>query len=328
MSCGDLLEKFDDLVKRFKAEFKEIIENERAKMKAEVEAYNAEKEQIQAINVSDDDIIHLNIGGQKFSTTRSTLCQVEGSLLATMFSGRWEDNLKRDENGAIFFDFNPKHFGLIMEYLRVKKITNPENMPTLPKVAEDELNNFNTLVEYLGLSDEITFTGAEGAEVNLPSEKFEMHGPEISLQEDEAVAIHSQNWRHEYACGQNIYQEGIVHFKLKLESFENNGWMFVGAVNGDLPQQERNHSYAWPNTYGWALGNSGHVLREGLQTIDDALKNLSRQGDIIELVLDITGGKLSLHLPTGEQFNMDIPKFKTWRLHVNISRKRDKIRIC
>ena len=77
MSCADLLEKFDDLVKRFKVEFNEIIENERAEMKAEVEAYKAEKEQMQAINISDDDIIHLNIGGQKFSTTRSTLCQVE-----------------------------------------------------------------------------------------------------------------------------------------------------------------------------------------------------------------------------------------------------------
>ena len=107
MSCGDLLEKFDDLVKRLKAEFNEIIENERAKMRAEVEAYNAEKEQMQAVSISDDDIIHFNIGGQIFSTTRSTLCQVEGSLLTTMFSGRWEDNLKRDENGAIFFDFNP-----------------------------------------------------------------------------------------------------------------------------------------------------------------------------------------------------------------------------
>jgi hypothetical protein len=32
--------------------------------------------------VSDNDIIHLNVGGQKLTTERSTLCQVEGSLLA------------------------------------------------------------------------------------------------------------------------------------------------------------------------------------------------------------------------------------------------------
>ena len=83
------------MVKRFREEFGEIVEGERAKMKAEIEAYQAEKQRMKAADVSDDDIIHLNIGGQKLTTARSTLCQVEGSLLATMFSGRWEDSLKR-----------------------------------------------------------------------------------------------------------------------------------------------------------------------------------------------------------------------------------------
>ena len=74
MSCGDLLNKFDDLVKRFRAEFNEIVKKERANLKAEVEALNAEKQRMQAVKVSDDDIVHLNVGGQKFSTTRATLC--------------------------------------------------------------------------------------------------------------------------------------------------------------------------------------------------------------------------------------------------------------
>ena len=65
MSCGDLLDKFDDLVKRFRAEFNDIVENERANLKAEVEALNAEKQRMQAVEVSDDDIIHLNVGGQQ-----------------------------------------------------------------------------------------------------------------------------------------------------------------------------------------------------------------------------------------------------------------------
>ena len=60
----------------------------RAKMKAEVDAFNEEKKRMQAFVVKDDDIIHLNVGGQKFTSKRSTLCQVEGFLFATMFSGR------------------------------------------------------------------------------------------------------------------------------------------------------------------------------------------------------------------------------------------------
>ena len=39
MSGEDLLTKFDDLVKRFRNEFNDIVEGERAKMKAELDAY-------------------------------------------------------------------------------------------------------------------------------------------------------------------------------------------------------------------------------------------------------------------------------------------------
>ena len=56
MSSSDLLAKFDELVKQFKQQFNEIVESERAKMKAEVEAYEAEKLKMNAVKVSDDKI--------------------------------------------------------------------------------------------------------------------------------------------------------------------------------------------------------------------------------------------------------------------------------
>ncbi len=220
MSCGDLLHKFDDLVKRFKDEFNEIIEGERAKLKAEVEAFNEEKQKMKAFAVSDDDIIPLNVGGKKFTTTRSTLCQVEGSLLATMFSGRWEDGVKRDKDGAVFFDFNPKHFGYILEYLRTKKIATQEDTAELPKVPRDEAKNFNTLVEYLQLSDEITVPVEIVPPEIVPSEKFNLHAPKITLQEDGKVAVHGPHQWAEYALGKNTYERGTVRLRLKLESFQ------------------------------------------------------------------------------------------------------------
>ncbi len=130
-------------------------------MMEEVQAYKAEKERMEAFVASVDDIIDLNVGGRKLRTTRSTLCQVEGSFLASMFSGRWEDGLKRDKDGAVFFDFNPQHFSLILDYLRQKKIASPENPAPLPKVSEDQLQSFTNLVKYLGLNDEIVPTSPE-----------------------------------------------------------------------------------------------------------------------------------------------------------------------
>ncbi len=327
MSCGDLLNKFDDLVKRFKDEFNEIIEGERAKLKAEVEAFNEEKQKMKAFAVSDDDIIRLNVGGKKFTTTRCTLCQVEGSLLATMFSGRWEDGVKRDEDGAVFFDFNPKHFGYILEYLRTKKIATAEDPAELPKVPRDEAKNFNTLVEYLQLSDEIAVPVEIVPPEIVPSEKFNLHAPKITLQEDGKVAVHGPHQSPEYALGEKTYERGIARLRLKIESFQNNHWMFVGIVKGDVLLQNQRSSYAWPGSYGWALGGTGQVHKMGSYTIDNSLGNLSKEGDTVELVLDCDTAKLSLHLPTGRQFHIDLPKSQTWRLNVNLNGANDKIRI-
>jgi hypothetical protein len=327
MSSEDLLAKFDELVKRFKEEFNTIIQGERAKMKAEVEQYNAEKQRMKPFEVSDDDIIHLNIGGQKFTSTRSTLCQVEGSLLATMFSGRWERGLKRDEDGAVFFDVNPQYFSYILDYLRTKKFASPENPAELPKVPRDQVKHFNTFVEYLGLGDEIAVPVEIVPIEIVPSEKFNFHAPEITLQEAEKVAVHGPNREYQYVLGENIYHQGRVRLKLKLESFQSNHWMFVGIVKGDGLQQNNDNSHDWPGSYGWALGTTSQVWKERALTYDNTLRNLTKAGDTVELVLDCDAAKLSLHLPTGQEFHIDLPKSQAWRLNINLHGGNDKIHI-
>ena len=321
MSSEDLLAKFDEMVKRFKQEFNEIIEGERVKMRAEVEAYKAEKLRMKVIEVSDDDIINLNVGGKKMTTKRSTLCQVEGSLLASMFSGRWEDSLARNEDGRIFFDFNPQYFVYILDYLRARTIATAENPAPLPKVAEDQVKHFSNLVEYLGLGDEIV-----PPEI-VPPEKFNLHSTGVTLQEGGAVAVHDSTQSHKYVLGENTYQQGIVRRKLKIKSFQNNHWMLVGVMKGDVVPQN-DISYSWSGSYGWALGDTCQVWKNGSSTNDNTLKNLTSQGDTVELVLDCDAAKLSLHLPSGQQFHIDdLPKSQIWRLHVNLNGANDRIRI-
>ena len=320
MDGENLLTRFDEMVKKFRHEFSEIVESERAKIKAEIEAYKAEKERIEAVNARDDDLINLNVGGTKITTTRLTLCQVEDSLLAAMFSGRWEDNIKRDQDGAVFFDFNPQHFILVLDYLRVKKIETPENPPPLPKVPEDQEKSFNSLVQYLGLSNEII----------MPSERFNSCSPGVSLQEGGLVAAHDQTSGHKYVLGENVYSEGTVKLKLKLETFKDNWWTFVGVAQENITHSlDLGHeSCSWSGSYGWSLGRSGAVWKNASSTRDETLRNVSKQGDTVKLVLDCETGKLSLHLlTTGQKLYMDIPKGKTWRLNVTFLSPNDKIRI-
>ena len=320
---SELLAKFDEMVARFKKEFNDIIEKEREKMKAEVEAYNAEKERMETVSVRDDDIIHLNVSGLKLTTNRSTLCQVEGSLLASMFSGRWEDRVKRDQDGAVFFDVNPQHFTVILDYLRIKKIASPENPAPLPKVPEDQLKEFNILVEYLSLKDELVHTET------VRSEKFNLHSEGVTTQEGGQVAVHDSSVGHKYILGENIYNQEIAHIKLKLESFNNSFDMFVGIAKGDInvAVQKNDSSGEWPGSYGWQIGTREGVRKDRSFTDDNSLKNLIKTGDTIELVLNCDAGKLSLNLATCQQFHIDIPKSKTWRLNVYFYGPNDKIRI-
>ena len=314
-----LVTRFDDLVSRFKREFSEIIEGDRSKMKAEVEAFNTEKRIMKGIEVNNDDIIQLNVGGQKFTTTRFTLRQVNGSLLDTMFSRNWTHGLKHDQDGAIVLDFNPEHFGWILNYLRAKKIATPEKFPVFPKVPKDEVNNFKILLKYLDLTAEIAL---------VQNEKFSLRSSEVSLQESGIVAVHDSTGGHTYVLGVNVYQRGTIRFKLKLESFQNNFWIMVGIVKADVVPKGQN-SYNWPGAYGWSLGNNGQLYEDGVQTgYRRSWRKLSKQGDTVELVLDCDSGKLSLHLPTGQRYHIVIPKSQSWRLHVNLYGANDKIRIA
>jgi hypothetical protein len=75
------------------------------------------------------------------------------------------------------------------------------------------------------------------------------------------------------------------------------------------------------------LGQYGQVWKDGSRTYDNALNNLTKEGDTVELVLDCDAAKLSLHLPTGQQFHIEIPKSQTWRLNVYFYGANDRLRI-
>ena len=75
-----------------------------------------------------DDVIELNVGGQKMTTLRSTLTVVPHSKLAKMFDkDNSEKNLPLDKQGAVFFDYNPIHFNYLLDQLRAIK-----RMPKTP----------------------------------------------------------------------------------------------------------------------------------------------------------------------------------------------------
>ena len=292
---------------------------ESEKLKAKADLYNLGIEETKAM-ISSDDIIYLNVGGQKITTRRSTLCAVEGSLLASMFSGRWEDGIERDKDGCVFLDFNPLYFGLILDYLRAKKIESPDNRPPTPKVAPEQVKNFYNLVHYLGLEEELK-----------PKYVFKLHSSGITIEENGTVALHEPLYGKAYVLSDNVCEEIVTRWQLKLETIETKFfWMFVGVLKGGPvpfgdPVQD---SSRWSGSYGWVLGRSGQVYIDGQPAeTDERLETPFKEGDIIEVLLDCSIPMVSMHIPNGDQFQINLPSSTSWRLNIGLTEIDDKIRI-
>eukprot|EP01006_Ploeotia_vitrea_P054364 TRINITY_DN67879_c0_g2_i1.p1 TRINITY_DN67879_c0_g2~~TRINITY_DN67879_c0_g2_i1.p1 ORF type:complete len:164 (-),score=28.69 TRINITY_DN67879_c0_g2_i1:392-883(-) len=70
--------------------------------------------------------IQLNIGGQRFTTTRETLLSENDTFFHSLASS---EHWKPDQHGEYFIDRDPSQFGHILAYLRQKATVAPDDDP-------------------------------------------------------------------------------------------------------------------------------------------------------------------------------------------------------
>ncbi|KAK7506943.1 hypothetical protein BaRGS_00001794, partial [Batillaria attramentaria] len=66
------------------------------------------------------EIVNLNVGGTRFSTSHQTLTWIPDSFFTSLLSGRISSH--KDETGAIFIDRDPKLFSVVLSFLRTKEV--------------------------------------------------------------------------------------------------------------------------------------------------------------------------------------------------------------
>ncbi|KAM9733181.1 SH3KBP1-binding protein 1 isoform 1-T2 [Menidia menidia] len=98
------------------------------------------------------EIIHLNVGGKRFSTSRQTLTWVPDSFFSSLLSGRI--STLKDETGAIFIDRDPSLFAPILNFLRTKEL-HPRSLNVHMLMHEAEFYGIAPLVRKLQLCDEL-----------------------------------------------------------------------------------------------------------------------------------------------------------------------------
>uniref|UniRef100_A0A3Q2VSS2 SH3KBP1 binding protein 1 n=1 Tax=Haplochromis burtoni TaxID=8153 RepID=A0A3Q2VSS2_HAPBU len=102
------------------------------------------------------DIIHLNVGGKRFSTSRQTLTWVPDSFFSSLLSGRI--STLKDETGAIFIDRDPSLFATILNFLRTKEL-HPRSINVHMLMHEAEFYGITPLGECVSCSCVTSWTG-------------------------------------------------------------------------------------------------------------------------------------------------------------------------
>ena len=92
----------------------EIIERETIRVRREQESIDATAKKLDQVHFSST--VKLNVGGQYFVTSVQTLRKDPNSMLAAMFSGKFDTKISED--GSFFIDRDGTHFRFILNYLR------------------------------------------------------------------------------------------------------------------------------------------------------------------------------------------------------------------
>ncbi|XP_059819667.1 BTB/POZ domain-containing protein KCTD9 isoform X4 [Hypanus sabinus] len=111
----------------------------------------ADRKDVDDQSVMCTDWITLNVGGQYFTTTRSTLVNKEPeSMLAHMFRdkiGAWGN--KKDHQGGFLIDRSPEYFMPILNYLRHGQLIVNKGLNLLGVLEEAKFFGIDSLIEQL-----------------------------------------------------------------------------------------------------------------------------------------------------------------------------------
>ena len=92
--------------------------------------------------------VELNVGGKHFTTSVQTLRKDPNSILAAMFSGKFDTKPSKD--GSFFIDRDGTHFRFILNYLRDGELILPEGATFL-----EELRKEAEFYQIQGILDEL-----------------------------------------------------------------------------------------------------------------------------------------------------------------------------
>jgi hypothetical protein len=217
-------------------------------------------------NISDDDIIEIDAGGKIIRALRSTLCLAPDTMFTYMFSGRWEESLKRDDNGRVFLDHDPEFIEIIVNFLRKSKIKDPTEPVQSPKIKRGKKKDFDDLLRYFGLTDFFSSPSPQNTLDIAEIDVVQPHGSSIVVTKCEKKIQFSQDSpegnAYFVACKPSLNSSGEGCFwKVTIDTLPDNlvmllGLGIIGNLNASRSRNTDSTFYGWRSRLVWTNGSA------------------------------------------------------------------------
>lgn len=326
-----LIEKLDENFKRFlekdfealKSQFRQEFKSFLSQLKSEFSQISEEKTKLQKLkelfdkqSKENDEVLTLNVSGEKILVKSSTLSLVKGSNLEIMIKNK--EKITKDKDGNIYLDFDPLCFKQIINFMKLKSIEGDNKPAPLPIIEPSMKEQFDFLANYLGVIDLF--------QTPFENDVFETKLGNIAFSENGQVCT-SNDSGHKWTLGKNVYSKGINVFQFEVIKLLNNNWMLLGIIDTET-NLNNNNSYGAAGYYGWA-GSDQVYINGGNNSSKDGYngKNDFLEKDTIILTLNLEESKLHFkNQRNGKVYSLEIPQNKKWKVHVNMHGQGDQLK--
>jgi hypothetical protein len=233
------------------AELQQIQQQEMDALKQQRDALEQEKEAMNTMAPDGGEIVTINAGGECIiQTTRDTIClAAPGTRFACLFSGRWENHVVKDAQGRIFLDHDPELIRLVVNYLRTKRLADPNDPPLDPPIApKGKRREWFYLLKHYGLTALFTkYSLLDVAKITV----VQPHGSLVSTQQvgdSLHLTVESRENSYFVACTPCLVPSTPSSWKVTINQRPSYNEVFLGWIGKTSAPQ---YSHNDPTSFGW-----------------------------------------------------------------------------
>lgn len=218
MSNKDELNKIKEKVELFETE----VKDKEDKIKEKEKMFKIIDTKIEDfIKQQENTTISINVGGRVFNTFLSTIVSVKDSL----FYGLIAEYIKNDKPipSFLFFDRSPKHFELILNYLRFKIFS-------LKRLDKNEKLEAKDEVEYYGLTESLNL--GKKIDIDIEWDKVKTKTGQFSVDntDPKKVNVHS-NTCYSHFVAKTPFKDQDFQVDLEVNIQQTDNYLYIGLMN-------------------------------------------------------------------------------------------------